>query len=94
MSQKITMITPKKEFEKDRQAGQLILEAVLLMVIFLGVIMAIQKEFSDKNLIGALASGPWSSISHMMSTGSWDKSKSEGEIHPLTQTISREGDTN
>ena len=84
----------KKQKLKTSQSGQLILEAVLLMVIFVGVVMAIKNQFSEKNLIGALAAGPWASISKMMSDGTWDKTKSEGESHPLTQTISREGDTN
>lgn len=78
---------------KNSESGQFILEGVLLMILFVGVAMAIKNQFSEKNLIGALAAGPWASVSKMMSDGTWDKTKSEGESHPLTQNISRVGDT-
>ena len=84
----------KGKKNKNLQSGQLILEGILLMMIFLGVAMLVKNQFSEKNLIGALAAGPWASISKMMSDGTWDRTKTEGESHPLTQTISREGDTN
>ena len=75
------------------EKGQLVLEAILLMVLFLGVAVAVKNKFSEDNIIGSLAAGPWASVSSMMSNGSWDKSKDEGEVHPLTTVISREGDT-
>jgi len=92
MKQKKTTLTSKVSHHD--QAGQLVLEGVLIMIIFLGVAVAIKNKFNDNGYIGSLTAGPWASISKMMSDGTWDKTKSEGESHPLTQTLSREGDTN
>ena len=88
------MSEAKEKKNKNSQSGQFILEGILLMVLFTGIALMIKNQFTEKTIIGALVAGPWASVQQMMSNGTWDKSKTEGESHPLIQTISREGDTN
>jgi len=84
------MKTHKKSFKS--QSGQMILEAILLMTLFLGIATLIKREVGDKNIIGAMVAGPWNQVSGMMSNGVW-KSETQGRsLHPQGNIVSREGD--
>jgi len=82
--------TPKG---KTRQKGQFIIEYILLAVLVIGVYTIIKRQVGGEGLVAQLFSGPWQSIAKMMEDGSWDVSRGEDEVHPLTTVQSREGDT-
>lgn len=68
------------------------LEAVLLMVLFLGIATAIKKSFKDKNILAMIVADPWKNIAGMMSNGVWKKEGDGYVLHPQGNVMSREGD--
>lgn len=81
----------KKDMLK-KQKGQLIIEAMLIMMLALAAGVLIKKRFADKNFIGALVAGPWGQISGMASNGNWKKVEEGKSLHPMGKVTSREGD--
>lgn len=81
-----------KKPSHNNEKGQLVIEFVLLMVLVLGAVTLIKKQFSEKQILSQMISGPWASVSFMMENGTWDKKKSPDEAHPQTSPISRAGD--
>ena len=79
--------------DKNRQKGQFIIEYILLAILVIGVYTVIKRQVGGEGLIAQLFTGPWQSIAKMMEDGSWDISRGEDEVHPLTMVQSREGDT-
>jgi len=74
------------------QSGQLIIEAILLMTLFFGIAVMIQKQFKDQSIISAMVAGPWAQVSGMISNGVW-KPETEGRpMHPQGNNFTREGD--
>ena len=77
---------------KKSQNGQLIIEAMLLMLLFVGVATLIQRQMREKNIISAMVAGPWEQISGMMSNGVWKPESKGRELHPQGNIVTREGD--
>lgn len=77
------------------QKGQMIVEAILLMVIFFGVTMAVGKYFKSEEILAQLVSKPWKSLSGMLQNGVWSEPKQGGPSHPNTHIrhISLEGES-
>lgn len=64
------------------QGGQLIMEAVILMVILVGVALTITKYFTSQEVLHNLISGPWKSLAGMMQNGEWGTPDATDAIHP------------
>jgi len=75
------------------QSGQMILEAILLMTLFLSIAILIKREVGDKNIVGAMVAGPWNQVSGMISNGVWQPEAAGRPHHPQGNIVSREGDT-
>ena len=83
----------KQKANRAGQSGQLIIEAILIMVLVLGITILLQNQFRDRRIIGSLVAGPWGAVAGMISNGAW-KSEAEGRVlHPQGNIISREGDS-
>ncbi|RME18009.1 MAG: hypothetical protein D6797_01280 [Bdellovibrio sp.] len=67
---------------KANQKGQLTVEALLLMVVFLGLSAYIFKEFKDRNAMASLVSSPWQMIDGMVQNGVWAKPEEGYSKHP------------
>jgi len=83
----------EKEKSKSSQSGQLIIEAILIMVLVLGITILLQNQFRDRNIIGSLVAGPWGAVAGMMSNGVWKSERDGRVIHPQGNVMSREGDS-
>ena len=59
--------------------GQAVIEAVLLIVLFLGVSFFIQREFRQQDLLATLVAGPWSRAQNLIENGGWTTKASQ---HP------------
>ena len=83
-----------KIHDRELERGQLALEAVLIVVLLLSLTIYGSREIRNRNLIGKIVSGPWQSISGMMSTGNWQSPQSalDENLHPHVNTMTREGD--
>lgn len=64
------------------QKGQLIVEAVLLMVVMLGVTIATAKYFKSEELLKKLVAGPWQSLAGMLQNGVWGTPEATNSVHP------------
>lgn len=76
------------------QKGQAITEAVLIMVVFLGVTFLVANYFKDEEIVAGLIKKPWQSISGMIQNGVWEEPTAGGPKHPSTymRHVSLEGE--
>jgi hypothetical protein len=80
------MITPQTQ-NQDRsslsnQKGQFLVEAVLLLVVMMGISMALRQFFASSEFAKSLVSAPWSKLAGMIECGTW-KGCTPGS-HPST----------
>lgn len=64
------------------QSGQMILEAILIIVMLFAVTGIIASFFRKEEVVKRLISGPWTNLAGMMQNGVW-KPAAEGAVsHP------------
>lgn len=68
-----------------RERGQAVLEAVLLMVIFLAIVGAVATAFRQNELLAKIVRGPWNNLAGMFQNGVWDSPAKGHALHPNTQ---------
>lgn len=64
------------------QKGQMTVEAVLILVILVGVFTVTQREISKRQLLSKIVSGPWSIIAGMIENGVWLPTEQGKTYHP------------
>jgi hypothetical protein len=64
------------------QRGQMTVEAVLLLVIFVGIFLVTQRIFKEKNYLSQIVSGPWSYMRGMVESGVWMEAEAARSKHP------------
>jgi hypothetical protein len=64
------------------QAGQLIVEAVLIIVLLMAVTFATAKFFKSQELFKQLITGPWQSLAGLIQNGSWGTPAATAIQHP------------
>lgn len=62
--------------------GQMVIETMLLMVVFLGLTLFVASEFKSRQLVSQLVSGPWQKLDGMISNGAWEPRSSSDIRHP------------
>lgn len=74
--------------------GQMILEAVLLMTIFLAITAAIAASLKKNEAVTRLVQGPWQNLSGLLQNGVWQPPKTSQPMHPSVHSrhISLQGD--
>ncbi|RYZ80915.1 MAG: hypothetical protein EOP04_24955 [Proteobacteria bacterium] len=76
MSKKISASLLKNE------KGQFVIEAVLLMVMSVGLLVLGLRVLRDGNVMSNLVSGPWERMSGMIESGNWDTAAKAAAKHP------------
>ncbi len=71
-----------------KNSGQMTLEMMLLMTIFIAGALFVFKEMQSRKLIAGLVEGPWVPLKSMIEDGEW-VGRGSKEIHP--NLISRHG---
>jgi hypothetical protein len=66
----------------SNQQGQQVLEAILLMTVFLAMAMAMSQAFQKKQLLANMLSGPWDSVRGLTESGVWAPSAAARANHP------------
>jgi hypothetical protein len=67
----------------SKQKGQVIIEAVLLIVIMLGLWVSLSKTFIEgKYMKKLMQEGPWPRLSGMIEAGVWESSSRAKRLHP------------
>ncbi|MBK9322132.1 MAG: hypothetical protein IPM97_04095 [Bdellovibrionaceae bacterium] len=64
------------------QHGQFLIEAVLLMVLSVGLLTLGLKFLKDGNFLSNLISGPWQRVAGMIESGVWDTADKAAAKHP------------
>lgn len=64
------------------QGGQLIVEAVLIIVMLMAFTMTVANYFKDNELLKQLISGPWQNLAGMLQNGVWAPPGAGAVIHP------------
>ena len=76
------------------QAGQLIIEMILILTIFTGLSIFVASAFRDQDLLANLVQKPWASLAGMLQNGVWQDPASGRSLHPgrYDRHASREGE--
>ncbi len=64
------------------QKGQMTIEAVLLLVVFVATFKVAQQSIKDKNFLSNMVSGPWTFVQGMIQNGVWAPGDTGNTIHP------------
>ncbi|MBC7371238.1 MAG: hypothetical protein H7326_06720 [Bdellovibrionaceae bacterium] len=64
------------------EKGQFVIEAVLLMVMSVGLLVVGLRLLRDGNAMGNLVSGPWEKMAGMIESGVWDTADKAAAKHP------------
>jgi hypothetical protein len=68
---------------KSNQKGQVIIESILLLVVFMSLWVYFAKLFNNSNLMRSLmADGPWPRLSGMIESGVWETPSKAKTLHP------------
>lgn len=66
----------------NNQKGQLIVEAVLIIVMLMGITFTVASYFRNNEVIRQLISGPWANLSGMLQNGIWSPAPKGAIAHP------------
>lgn len=75
---------PKKSrsnFLKN-ESGQFVIEAVLLMVLSIGLLTLALRGMRDSKILGNMVAGPWEKVAGMIESGSWNNADTAAKSHP------------
>lgn len=64
------------------QKGQMTVEAVLLLVIFVAFANVATRAIKEKEFLAQMVSGPWSFLQGMVQNGVWAEANSGSDLHP------------
>ena len=64
------------------QAGQQVVEAVLIMVLFMGFTLSVASFFRNSEVLKQLISGPWVNLAGMLQNGVWQPAQRGALSHP------------
>jgi hypothetical protein len=67
------------------QKGQLVLEAILLMVVFMGLSTLLTNYLKENKVAARLVSEPWGKLSGMIECGVWQPCAGNKGLHPLVR---------
>lgn len=65
-----------------KQGGQMIVEAVLIIVLFMGATMLVTNYFKDNDVLKKLIHGPWQNLAGMLQNGIWGTPEKTVGLHP------------
>ncbi|QDK43778.1 MULTISPECIES: hypothetical protein [unclassified Bdellovibrio] len=71
-----------KNSSLGNQKGQFVIEAVLLMIVMVGIFVASMNALRDSKFLSKLVSGPWERVAGMMESGVWAPAKEARQQHP------------
>ncbi len=74
--------------------GQITVEAVLILAIFVSTTMAGTRLLKDKKILSSLVEAPWQHLSGMIENGVWGPPETGRGLHPnhITRHGSPQGD--
>ncbi len=78
------------------QGGQMITEAVLILVILMMVTFSVAAYFKNNEVVKTLVSGPWQNLAGMLQNGVWGPPNKTSIVHPNSdgRHITKDGEKN
>lgn len=64
------------------ERGQFVVEAVLLMVLSIGLLSLGLRTLRNGDMLGNFISGPWERVAGMIESGSWEAPDAAAKKHP------------
>ncbi|MCB0422137.1 MAG: hypothetical protein KDD61_14155 [Bdellovibrionales bacterium] len=64
------------------QGGQMILEAILILVVLFGATLFIAEKLKSEEAFASVISKPWKSIAGMLENGYWEAPEASRTRHP------------
>lgn len=64
------------------ERGQFIVEAVLLITLFVGITLFVSQQFTQNNYLSTIVSSPWKSLSGLLQNGEWMPVQASMSLHP------------
>ena len=64
------------------QSGQLILEAILIIVALFAVTLLVGNYFKNEDLVKKIIQGPWKNLAGLIQNGVWQPVDTSGAAHP------------
>lgn len=68
------------------QKGQMVVESVLIMVVFMAFTLMAAKFFREKDVLKQLITGPWVALSGVLQNGVWIAPAKGAVSHPNGHT--------
>ena len=62
--------------------GQTVVEAVLLLALFVILATVVSRQFNENQLVAQLVSGPWDRLNGMIQNGVWAPPSESDAVHP------------
>jgi hypothetical protein len=66
--------------------GQMVVEAVLIMVVLLGIQLMVARYFKGNEVLKQLITGPWAAMAGMLQNGVWLPRERGAISHPSGHT--------
>ncbi len=79
------MGTVNSKMNMQNQKGQLLVEAVLLMVVMIGLTVFINQQLQERRFFQTLVTGPWTRLQGMVECGVWQPCRGQADLHPNTR---------
>lgn len=80
----------QSKIRKQNQAGQVLIESLLLMVLSIGLLGATLQYFKDTKTFGKITNAVWSGVAQMSEYGSWPNAATP--VHPNSSIRTRTWD--
>lgn len=64
------------------QGGQLIVEAILILILLFGSTLAISAYFKNSELVKKLIQAPWTNLAGLIQNGVWQPVGQSNAAHP------------
>lgn len=68
--------------KRKNQGGQMIVEAILILVLFMGFALVTANYFKDQEILKHMISDPWQSLAGMLQNGVWGSPDKTNAVHP------------
>lgn len=64
------------------QRGQFVVEGILLMVVFMGIVAMVAHFFQSNEVLKNLVKTPWTNLAGMLQNSEWASPDSSQSLHP------------
>ena len=64
------------------QRGQFVVEGILIMVVFMGILAMLSSFFNKNEVLKNLVKAPWTNLAGMLQNSEWTSPENGQPMHP------------